>query len=71
MVKVLMKHVIFMIGWLGIRMNSRLVVLILPSHPLPSLPMALLCAKFVIVLITTALLVLIIFLMKGLPDLVV
>ena len=65
------KHVIFLIDWLGIHMNSRLVALIFTSHLLASLLMPLLCVKFVIVLIMTALLVLIIFFMIALPDLVV
>jgi len=63
--KLLMKHVLFLIGWLGIRMNLKLVVLILTSHPLASLLMHLPCVKFVIVLIMTAVLVLIIFLVKA------
>jgi len=71
MLRMLMKHAIFMIGWLGILMNSRLVVLILTSHSLASLLMPILCVKFAIVLIMTALLVPIIFLMKVLLDLVV
>ena len=69
--KLLMKHAVFLISWLGIYMNLRLVVLILTYHPLASLPMPLLCVKFAIVLITAVLFVPIIFLMKGLPDLVV
>jgi len=69
--KVLMKHVIFLIGWLGIHMNLRLVTLILTSHPLASLLMPLLCVKFDIILIMTTLPVPIIFLVKGLLDLVV
>ena len=70
MLKVLMKHVIFLIGWLGAHMNLRLV-LILTSHPLASLLMPLLCVIFAIILIMTAVLVPIIFLMKAMLDLVV
>jgi len=69
--KVLMKHVISLIGWLRIRMNLKLVALILTFHPLASLLVPLLCVLFAIVLIMTAILVLIIFLMKALPDLVI
>ena len=71
MLKLLMKHALFLIGWLGIRMNLKLVVLILTSHPLASPLMYLLCVKFVIVLIMTAVLVLIIFLMKAWLELVI
>jgi len=69
--RMLIKYVIFWIGWLEIRMNSRLVVLILTSHPLASLPLPLLCVQFATIVIKRTLLVLIIFLMKGLLDLVV
>jgi len=69
--KVLRKHVIFLIGWLGIHMNLRLIALICTSHLLASRLMPLLCVKFVIVLIAIALLVLIIFLMIALLELVV
>jgi len=60
----------FFIGFLGIHMNLRLVVLILTSHPLISLIMSLLTKKFVIVLIMIAILVPIIFLMMVLLGLV-
>jgi len=69
--KPLMRHVIFLIGWLGIHINLRLVVLILTSHPLTSLIMPLLCVKFAFILIMTTLLVAIIFLMMVLLGLVV
>jgi len=62
---------VFLIGWLGIRMNLKLVVVIFTSHPLASPLMYLLCVKFVIVLIITAVVVLIIFLMKALLYLVI
>jgi len=51
---VLMKHAIFLIGWLEIHMNLRLVALIVTSHLLAFLLMHLFCVKFVIVLIMTA-----------------
>jgi len=63
--KLLMKHVISLIGWLGIRMNLKLVVMNLTFYPLASPLMHLSCVKFVIVLIMTAVLVPIIFLMKA------
>jgi len=69
--KVLTKHVIFLIGWLGIRMNLKLVALFPTCHPLASLLMPLLCVIFAIILIMTAVLVPIIFLMKAVLDLVV
>jgi len=69
--KVSMKHVPFLIGWLGKHMNLRPVALILTCHPIASLLMPLLRVKFAIALIMTALLLPIIFLMKVLPDLVV
>jgi len=69
--KLLVKHVIFLIGWLGIRMNLKLVVLIFTSHPLASPLVYLLCVKFIIILIITAIVILIIFLMKALLDLVI
>ena len=69
--RVLMKHAIFLIGWLGIHMNLGLVVLILTSHPLASLLMPLFCVKFTLVLIMTATLIPIIFLMMALLGLVV
>ena len=65
MLKALMKHVPFFIGWLGIHMNLKLAVLIFTSHSLASALMYLLCVKFVIVLIITAVVVLIMFLMKA------
>ena len=71
MLKVLMKHVISLIGWLEIRLNLKLVALIHTSHPLASLLVPLLCVLFVIVLIMTAVLVPIIFLMKAVLDLVI
>jgi len=69
--KMLMKHVIFLIGWLGILTNLKLAILILVSHPLASLIMPLLCAKFDIVLITPVILVPFTFLMKALLDLAI
>jgi len=63
-IKPLMSHAIFLIGWLGIYINLTLVVLILTSHLLASLIMPS-CVKFFIVLIMTALLVPIIFLMMA------
>jgi len=69
--KSLIRNVIFLIGWLVIHLNLRLVVLILTSHPFASLLMPLLCVQFATVLIIATLLVPIIFLMKGLLDLVV
>jgi len=51
--KVLMKYVIFLIGWLGTHMNLRPVVRIFTSHPLASLLMPLLCVQFSIILIST------------------
>jgi len=71
MLKISMKHGIFLIAWLGIRLNLKLVALILTSHPLASLLVPLLCVLFATVLITTAILVPIIFLMKILLDLVI
>jgi len=68
--ELLMKHVIFLIGWLGVRMNLKLVVLIFTSHRVASPLMCLLCVKLVIVLIMPVVLVLIIFLMMALLDLV-
>ena len=65
MLKLLMKHVLFLIIWLGIRMNLKLVVLILTSYLLASPLMYLLCVKFVNVLIMIAVLVLIIFLVTA------
>jgi len=59
------------LDWLAWDTYEFLVVLILISHPLASSLMYLLCVKFVIVLIITAFLVLIIFLMKVLLDLVI
>jgi len=67
----LMKLGIFLIDWLRILMNTRLVALIHASHPLVSLIMLLLCAKFAIVLTMTVILVPIIFLMRALLDLVI
>jgi len=67
--KMLMKHMIFLIGWLGILMNLKLVALILVPHPFASLIMPLLYAKFAIVLITPVILVPII--MKALLDLAI
>jgi len=52
-------------------MNLRVIVLILTFHPLASLIMPLMCAKFVIVMIMTVILVPIIFLMMALLDLLV
>jgi len=69
--KVLMKHVISLIGWLRIRMNLKLVALMFTSHLLASLLVPLLCVLFGTVLIMTILLVLIIFLMIALLDLVI
>jgi len=66
-----MKLRIFLIGWLGILMNMRLVVLVHTSDPLASLIMFLLCAKFAIVLIILVILVLIIFFMKAFLDLAI
>jgi len=60
-----MNHAIFLIGWLGICINSRILVLILTSHAHASLLMPLLCVKFVIVLIMTALLIPTIFFYGG------
>ena len=68
MLKILIKDVIFLIGWLRILMNLRLVVLILTSHPLASVIMPLLCMKFVIVLIMTVILTPVIMLMMAWPD---
>jgi len=65
------KHGIFLIGWLRILMNLRLVVLIPTTHSLTSLIMPLLCVKLAIVLTMTARLVPIIFLMRVLLDLAV
>jgi len=55
--KMLMKDEIFLIGWLRILMNLRLVVLIHTSHPLASLIVLLLSVKFIIVLIMKVILV--------------
>jgi len=59
----IIKHVISLIGCLETPRNLKLVVLILTFHPLVSLITPLLCVKFSIVLITTVILVLVIFLM--------
>ena len=40
--EMLMKHGIFLIGWLRIAMNLRLVVLIPTTHPLPNFLLSLL-----------------------------
>ena len=40
-----MKHMNFLISWLGILMNLKLVVLIYTSHPLASLIVCLLCVN--------------------------
>jgi len=69
--KTSLRHVIFLIGWLGVHMNLRLVVLILTSHALVSQIMPLLCVNFFIVLIMTTILIPIIFLMMALLDLIV
>ena len=69
--RMLMKHAIFLIGWLGIRMNLKLVAISPTCHPLASLTMPLLCVIFANVLIMTAVLDPIIFLMKVVLDLVV
>ena len=44
--KFLTKHAIFLIGWLGIRMNLKLIALFPICHPLASLLMPLLCVIF-------------------------
>ena len=64
-----MKYKICFIGWLGIFINLRLVVLIPKSRPLASLIMPLLFAKFAIVLIMTVILISVIFLLMVLIDL--
>jgi len=61
--KMLTKRVIFLIGWLGILMNLKLVVPILTSHPLASLIIPHLRVRFVVVLPTIVILVLVIFMM--------
>jgi len=66
--KMLMKHVISLIGWLRILMNVKLVVSILTSHLLASLIIPLLCVRFVIVLATIVILVLVIFLIIPLMN---
>ena len=71
MLKMLMKYMIFLVGWLEILMNLKLVVLILMPHPLASLIMLLLYVKFVIVLIMKVILVPVLFLIRVLLDLVV
>jgi len=55
--------------WLGILMNLRLVILILPPHPPVSLILRLLRMRSVIVLTMTVILVPIIFLLMVLPGL--
>jgi len=67
----LMKHMIFLIGWLGIHKNLELVVLIPTTHSFASLIWPLFGVKLATVLIMIAHLVPIIFLMRVLLDLVV
>jgi len=69
MLEMLKKHGTFLIGWLRILMNLRLVVLIPTTHSLASLIWPLLCVKLAIILITKAHLVPIIFLMRLFLDL--
>jgi len=71
MLETLMKHMIFLIDWLGIHMSLKLVVLIPTCHSLASPIRPLLGVKLAIVLIMMAHLVPIIFLMRVLLDLVV
>ena len=69
MLEMLKKYGIFLIGWLRILINLRLVVLIPTIHCLASLILPLLCVKLAIILTMTARLVPIIFLMRLLLDL--
>ena len=68
---ILMKHGIFLIGWLRILMNLRLVVLIPTTHSLASPIWPLLGVKLATILIMIAHLVPFIFLMRFFLDLAV
>jgi len=71
MLEILMKHGIFLIGWLRILMNLRLVVLIPTTYSLASPIWPFLGVKLATVLIMIARLIPIIFLMRVFFDLVV
>jgi len=71
MLEILMKHGIFLIGWLRILINLRLVMLIPTTHSLASPIWPLFGVKLATVLIMITRLVPIIFLMRVFLDLVV
>jgi len=71
MLEISKKHGIFLIGWLGILMNLRLVNLLPPPHPPAFLIIHLLHVRSAIVLTMTVFLVPIIFLLMVLLEFLV
>ena len=71
MLETLIKPTIFLIGWLGVHMNLKLVILIPTCHSLASLIWLLLGVKLATVLIMIVYLVPIIFSMRVFHDLLV